>query len=191
MDNIYKEKPLIAVTAPSWAGKTTLVRYLLEIYDVLDFSVSSTTRPIRWTEVDGIDYHFLTLEQMQDKISDWKMLERAEVYPGKIYGTDKDELKKIRDSWNIPILDIDLEWALNVKSIYPKSLGIFISPPDINTLRTRLISRNTETQESIQTRIDKAEYEISHAHKFDFMIRNIDLDMAKKEIAKIVWDYIQ
>ncbi len=191
MDQIYKNKPLVIITAPSGAGKTTLTRYLLEIYDVLKFSVSSTTRPIRWSEINGVDYHFIRLDQMEQKISDWKMLEREEVYPGNIYGTDKNELKKIRDTGHIPLLDIDVKGALNIKAIRPNILSIFISPPDINTLQNRLKERNTDTEENIKIRVDKANYEMNYADSFDMKIINDDLNKAKKEISEVVWTRLE
>lgn len=114
------------------------------------------------------------------------MLEREEVYPGNIYGTDKDELKKIRDTGHIPLLDIDVKGALNIKAIRPNTLSIFISPPDINTLQNRLKERNTDAEENIKIRVDKANYEMNYADSFDMKIINDDLNKAKKEVSEVI-----
>jgi guanylate kinase len=182
---------IIILTAPSGAGKTSITRYLLNKYPILSFSVSAATREPRSNEKDGIDYYFMSIEEFQRKIKEDAFVEWEMVYEGKYYGTLKSELQRIWDLKKIPILDIDVQGAIHVQLQYPEnSLSLFIEPPSVKELKKRLESRNTETPESLQTRLNKVAYEISLRHHFDAIIINDNLPKACAEAEKIVDGFI-
>lgn len=178
---------LVIFSAPSGAGKTTLVKHLLQSGFPLAFSVSATNRPARSGEIDGKDYNFLTDKDFKEKIENNEFLEWEEVYPGKFYGTLKSEVEKIWQKGLHVIFDVDVIGGLNIKRKYPlDSLAVFVMPPSIEVLKERLAIRNTETAESLKSRIDKAVYEISFADEFDKIIINNQLENSKIEAFKIV-----
>lgn len=182
---------MILVTAPSGAGKSTIVRHLLDTYSCLGFSISVTTRPRRDTEQEGRDYYFRTEEEFKQLITDNLLVEWEEVYPGRYYGTLRSEIDRIWSSGRHIIFDIDVRGALYLQRQYPtKSFSIFIRPPSINALIDRLTNRQTETKESLQKRILKARYELSHESLFDVTIVNDDLELALKESEKLLQHYI-
>ncbi|HXL56137.1 MAG TPA: guanylate kinase [Chitinophagaceae bacterium] len=182
---------ILILTAPSGAGKTSITRYLLNKYPALSFSISASTREPRSNERNGIDYYFLSIEEFQRKIKEDAFVEWEMVYEGKYYGTLKSELQRIWNLKKIPILDIDVHGALHVQLHYPEnSLSLFIEPPSIEELKKRLESRNTETPESLQTRLSKAGYELSFRHHFDAIIVNDDLYKACEEAEKIVAGFL-
>lgn len=186
-----KEGKLIVVTAPSGGGKSTLVRALLDRQLPLAFSISATSRPPRGKEQDGIDYHFLSLENFKKKIEENAFVEYEEVYPGKFYGTLRSELEKKWSKGQHIIFDVDVVGGLNIKSQYPKqTLALFIQAPSLKILEQRLRSRGTENEILIQERLTKATTEMESALKFDAVIINDDLDKAKKEIIQRVQDFI-
>ena len=151
-------KKVIILAAPSGAGKTTITKYLLDQFNRLSFSVSATTRAPRGAEQDGVEYHFLSLAKFEGLIDDNEFLEYEQVYEGVYYGTLKSEIDRIWALGKVPVLDIDVKGAIRVQQqLGEKSLSIFIMPPSIEALKTRLLKRQTETEQSIQTRIDKAE----------------------------------
>src|SRR6195952_4761829 len=145
---------LIIITAPSGAGKTSITRHLLEQFPQLAFSVSAATRPARGFEKDGVDYYFISTQAFQHKIQENEFVEWEMVYEGKYYGTMKNELLRIWNNGQVPVLDIDVKGAIHVQEQFREHcLSIFIEPPSIETLKRRLESRGTETVDSLATRI--------------------------------------
>ncbi|HEU4496565.1 MAG TPA: guanylate kinase [Flavobacterium sp.] len=184
---------LIVFSAPSGSGKTTIVRYLLEQKELhLDFSISATSREKRGDEADGKDYYFLSAEAFQQKIEENAFVEYEEVYKDNFYGTLKSELERIWNAGRHVIFDIDVIGGLNIKKQYPKeTLAIFVSPPSLEELERRLRYRQTETDEKIAMRLAKAETEISKSSQFDVVLKNYDLEIAKKDAYKLVHDYLK
>ena len=184
-------KKVIILAAPSGAGKTTITKYLLDQFNRLAFSVSATTRAPRGAEQDGVEYHFLSLAKFEGLIDDNEFLEYEQVYEGVYYGTLKSEIDRIWALGKVPVLDIDVKGAIRVQQqLGEKSLSIFIMPPSIEALKTRLLKRQTETEQSIQTRIDKAEYEISFSNQFNAIIKNEVLATACEEAANILIEFL-
>ena len=184
-------KKVIILAAPSGAGKTTITKYLLDQFNRLSFSVSATTRVPRGAEQDGVEYHFLSLAKFEGLIDDNEFLEYEQVYEGVYYGTLKSEIDRIWALGKVPVLDIDVKGAIRVQQqLGEKSLSIFIMPPSIEALKTRLLKRQTETEQSIQTRIDKAEYEISFSNQFNAIIKNEVLATACEEAANILIEFL-
>ena len=182
---------IVILTAPSGAGKTSITRHLLNKFPILSFSVSASTREPRDNEKNGRDYYFMSIEEFQRKIKEDAFVEWQMVYKGKYYGTLKGELQRIWNLKKIPILDMDVHGAFHVQLQYPESsLSLFIEPPSVKELKKRLESRNTETHESLQTRLNKAAYEISFRHHFDAIIANDDLDKACAKAEKIVSKFL-
>ncbi len=183
---------IIIITAPSGAGKTSITHYLLNKYSNLEFSISAATRQPRGLEKNGIDYYFISAKDFQQKIEDNEFVEWEMVYEGKYYGTLKSELERIWNEGKTPILDIDVKGAIHVQQQYLKcTLSIFIEPPSINTLKERLQSRGTETDESIAARVNKAAYEISFKHHFNVEIINDNLEQACKEAENAVISFLK
>ena len=187
------EHKLIIITAPSGAGKTSITRHLLKTFpDKLAFSISAATRQKRDYEKDGIDYHFMSVDEFKDKIQNHSFVEWEMVYEGKYYGTLKSEIHRIWKQDKIPLLDIDVQGAVHVRQQHPEqTLSIFIEPPSVEELKRRLNSRGTETSESLATRINKATYELSFKDHFDKVIVNNDLDKACNEAETIVRAFIE
>lgn len=181
----------IIFTAPSGSGKTTLVRHLLERMPSLIFSISATTRPARSNEFNGRDYHFLSQEEFKNKADSGDFIEWEEVYKGTYYGTLKSEIERIWAAGKDVIFDVEVHGALNLKKYFgDKALAIFVNVPDLNTLRSRLKKRETETEESLNRRIEKATYEMSYEPQFDRTILNDDLEKAKAESFKLVKEFL-
>jgi guanylate kinase len=182
---------LIIITAPSGAGKTSITRHLLEQFPQLAFSVSAATRSARGEEKDGIDYYFISTQSFQHKIQENEFIEWEMVYEGKYYGTLKNELARIWNNQQVPVLDIDVKGAIHVQQQYPDSaLSIFIEPPSVDELRRRLQSRGTETPESVQARVNKASYEISFKHQFNQVIVNDNLEKACTRAVELVRTFL-
>jgi len=190
---INKQQKIIIITAPSGAGKTSITRYLLTRYaDKLAFSISAATRQPRGTEKNGIDYYFMSEEDFTNKIQHEEFVEWEMVYKGKYYGTLKSELQRIWSEGKAPVLDIDVKGAIHVQQQYPDTaLSIFIEPPGVDELKRRLMSRGTETEESLNTRVNKAAYEISFKNSFDKIIVNRDLETACKEAEQVILEFLQ
>ena len=183
---------LIIFSAPSGAGKTTIVRHLLEKNLNLEFSVSATSRGPRHNETHGKDYYFLSVEEFKKKITNDEFLEWEEVYNGNYYGTLKSEVDRIRDLGKNVIFDVDVVGGLNIKKFYGKeALAIFVQPPSVEELRNRLKNRSTETEEKIQMRIAKAEQELSFANQFDVLITNNDLQQACLEAEALIRGFLE
>lgn len=182
---------IIIISAPSGSGKSTIINQLIKNEDLkLRFSVSATNRSPRTGETDGISYHFITTEDFKKAIADDAFVEYEEVYEGRFYGTLKSEMEKILDKGYNMILDIDVKGGINVKKKYPESLAIFIQPPSIEELRKRLIGRNTDSIETIEQRVAKAEYELSFAKYYDHIVVNDNLQTAIDETESIISKYI-
>ncbi len=182
---------IVVITAPSGSGKTTLVRRLLEVTNNLCFSISACTRQPRAGEVHGKDYYFLDEHKFtalieQDAFVEWEM-----VYAGKYYGTLKTEMERIWNDEKIPLVDIDVKGALKVKNTYPNQcLTIFIEAPSMEELRRRLISRGTETPQSLEERVEKAALELTYASQFDHKIVNDNLEIAAAQLITIVQSFL-
>ncbi len=177
---------IIVVTSPSGAGKTTLARGLMKRLPQITFSVSATTRKPRPHERDGHDYHFLTAEAFQQAIRDGRLLEYEQVYPDCFYGTLYSEVEA-SDAEHPVLLDIDVNGALNVKERYgDAALAVFIATPSLDTLLQRLRERGTETDDSLQVRMTRARYELSHADRFDATVVNNDLEDALTALTHLV-----
>lgn len=182
---------LIIVTAPSGAGKSTIVKYLLETFPCLQFSVSACTRGPRKGEIDGVHYQFMSVESFENHITQNHFLEYEMVYKGKYYGTLYSELDKIFTKQHIPLLDIDVYGAMRIleKKQY-KTLSIFIKTPDLHTLEQRLRSRASETEQSLAERILKAKEELQYEHKFDACIINDKIEIAVQEAIQKVENFL-
>lgn len=179
--------PVIIITAPSGSGKTTLVKHLLSQFPTLNFSVSATTRAKRPMEEDGKDYHFITTDKFHQLREQGLLVEWEEVYPNQFYGTLYSELSKIWDRGNIVLFDVDVLGALALKNKFKmNALSVFIKTPSLDILKERLKKRLTETEESLEKRISKAELEISYSQSFDSIIVNDDLEDAQKQIVDII-----
>ncbi len=182
---------MVIITAPSGAGKTSVTRHLMKIFQQLAFSISATTRKPRANEKDGKDYYFITPEEFQEKILQNEFVEWEMVYEGKYYGTLKSELKRIWKKSQIPLLDIDVKGAIHVQNEYPvNSLFMFIQPPSIEELKKRLLSRGSETLDTLETRINKSSFELSFKSHFKNVIVNDKLEIACAEAESIVRSFI-
>ncbi len=183
---------IIILTAPSGSGKTSITRHLLKTFpDKLVFSVSAATRKARGNEKNGVDYYFLDEDDFQQKIRDNAFVEWEMVYEGKYYGTLRAELQRIWDLGKVPVLDIDVKGAIHVQQQFPKSvLSLFIQPPSVEELKRRLQNRGTESEESLQARVNKASYELSFSHSFSHVIYNNVLEDACLEAEKLVRAFI-
>jgi guanylate kinase len=182
---------IIIITAPSGAGKTSITRHLMRIFPQLAFSISAATREPRGIEKDGVDYHFMKMDEFKYNIQHNKFVEWEMVYEGKYYGTLKSELQRIWHEGKIPILDIDVKGAIHVKQQFPKSsISLFIVPPSVAELKSRLESRGTETLESLAARVNKAAYEISFKDQFDKLIVNDNLEHACREAEGIIQAFL-
>lgn len=190
-DNSKANKQIL-VCAPSGAGKTTLVKYLLsELSNDLGFCVSVTTRKPRTGETTGESYEFVSQEQFENYIKDNKLLEYEQVYQGTYYGTLVQNVEAIEKQGKMPLFDVDVKGALKLKSIYGRSMKtIFIMPPSVEELRKRLEQRGTDSMEKINERVAKSESEMTYKDEFDYVLVNDDLAKAKAEILQITQDYL-
>ncbi len=190
--NAREKGKLIIFSAPSGAGKTTIVKHLLQQNFNLEFSISATSRKARHNESHAKDYHFLSEKEFHTKVKSDDFLEWEEVYKGTCYGTLKSEVERIRDLGTNVIFDVDVVGGLNIKKYYgDEALAIFVQPPSVEELRNRLQVRSTETEEIIQMRIAKAEHELSFANKFDVVITNDNLHKAFLQAEKIIPEFLK
>jgi guanylate kinase len=182
---------LVIVSAPSGAGKTTLVRHLLDADLNLGFSVSATSRPKRPGETDGKDYFFISEEQFRKKIDNDELLEWQEVYPGSFYGTLIAQVELLLNQGRNVIFDVDVVGGLNIKKFYGnRALSVFVSPPSVEELGKRLSSRNTDSRETISRRLEKARWELEFATRFDLIVVNDVLEDAKRTIVEHVTAFL-
>ena len=178
----HHEGKLIIVSAPSGAGKTTIVKHLLNSGLNLGFSVSVTNRPKRVNEVEGQDYYFVSTADFNQYITNGELLEWQEVYPGSFYGTLKKEVTRLLANDKNIIFDVDVVGGKNIKKEFShRALAIFISPPSLEALGQRLRDRKTDPEETITRRLAKAEWEMGFAEGFDVIVINDDLEKAKAE----------
>lgn len=177
-------KGVFIFSAPSGSGKTTILKQIFEKFPGLfGFSVSATNRTAREGEIDGKDYYFLSDEEMKEKIKNGDFLEWEQVYEGRFYGTLKSELDRIWSEGKVVVFDVDVKGGINIKNMLKEeAFAIFIMPPSVEELKKRLEGRNTETEDSLQQRLARAEMEISESDKFDIIILNDDLTLAVNEV---------
>jgi guanylate kinase len=170
---------VVIFSAPSGAGKTTIVKELLNQQFGLEFSISACSRPKRENEVDGKDYYFLSIEDFEQKIQNDEFLEWEEVYKDQFYGTLRSEVDRIWAKGKDVIFDVDVVGGVNIKNIFgDKALAVFVMPPSIDVLKARLLGRSTEDESSLKKRLEKAEFEMTCADNFDVQIINDELDVA-------------
>ena len=182
---------LIIFSAPSGSGKSTIINYLLQQSLRLRFSISATSRAPRGMEKNGVEYYFLTPEAFKARIAKGDFLEYEEVYTNKFYGTLKSEVERILNEGDNVIFDVDVVGGCNIKRFYgDRALAVFIQPPSIEELRKRLVGRGTDTPEVIESRIAKAEYELSFADKFDTVVINDDLETAKAKALQVIQAFL-
>jgi len=182
---------LIVVSGPSGCGKTTIAKEILRRHAGLVFSISATTRPKRANETHGKDYFFITEEEFEEKIRRDELVEWEQIY-GDYYGSLKDEIDRAFAIGKSIILDVDVKGALSIKKKYPEdSVIIFIKPPDLETLRARLMSRKTESAATLNRRMERASMELEKAKEFDFCVVNDSLDKSVAAVNSIVEDAIK
>ena len=186
-----KYKKIILVTAPSGSGKTSIVNHLMKKFPQLAFSVSATTRAPRDNEKNGQHYYFINEKDFREKIHNKEFLEWEMVYEGKYYGTLKSDIERIWKENKIPVLDIDVQGAIHVQQQYPvNTIAIFIQAPSAEELKRRLMLRGSETEESLQARLNKSGFEMSFKKHFENIITNENFKTACKEADKIIGDFL-
>lgn len=183
---------LIIFSAPSGSGKSTIINYLLTQNLNLAFSVSATSRPPRGTEKDGVDYFFLTPGEFRRRIARDEFLEYEEVYQGRFYGTLKAQVEKQLAAGQNVIFDVDVVGGCRIRRFYgERALSVFIQPPSVEELRSRLVARAADAPEMIESRIAKAEYELGFASRFDKVIVNDDLEAAKAAVLEVLIQFLK
>ncbi|MFN3918303.1 MAG: guanylate kinase [Flavobacteriales bacterium] len=181
----------VIFSAPSGAGKTTIVKYLLGCNIGLQFSISATSRPKREQEVHAQDYYFLSVDEFKQKIANDEFVEWEEVYTNNFYGTLKSEIERIWANGKAVIFDVDVEGGINLKKAFgDKAMSIFVKPPSVVSLEKRLRTRATETEDSITRRMAKATQELGYADKFDVILLNDDLDTVCFEAKQVVKQFL-
>ncbi len=184
---------VVIFSAPSGAGKSTIVNHLLKKYPELEFSISATSRAPRGNERDGREYYFYSAEQFRQMIAEDRFVEHEEVYPGSFYGTLKSEVERIWAKGHVIVFDIDVRGGVNVKRIFGDSaFSVFIQAPSVEVLRQRLVGRGTDSAEAIEKRVAKAASEMEFAAgKFDYVLVNDDLDTALDEADRVIGNFIR
>ena len=184
---------LLIFSAPSGSGKTTLVNHLRDQIPTIAFSVSATTRAPRGEEQNGVEYYFMSLDEFHQRVENDEFLEWQEVYPGRCYGTLKAVVEEMRKEGLHVAFDVDVVGGTNIKKFYgDEALSIFIQAPSIETLRERLVGRQTDSMEEIEKRLAKADWEMNFAKgKFDITIINDDLETAKRDILEAVQKFLE
>lgn len=183
---------VIIFSAPSGAGKSTIVNHILGLHPELEFSISATSRAPRGTEQNGIDYYFMTNEEFRERVERNEFVEWEEVYQGTCYGTLRSEMERIWANGNIIIFDVDVIGGINLKRIFgDDACSIFIMPPSVEELERRLRGRGTDSEEVILKRIGKAEFELSKASEFDYTVVNDDLQEAVEKTALIIENFLK
>ena len=187
------DNKVIIFSAPSGAGKSTIVQHLLSLYPELEFSISATSRAPRGQEQHGIEYYFFTADEFRQMITEDKFVEYEEVYAGSFYGTLRSEVERIWAKGHAIVFDIDVQGGVNLKRIFgEQALSIFIQAPSVEILRERLIGRGTDTAEAIEKRVAKAASEMEFAEgKFNYVLINDDLQTAKAEAEKVISDFLK
>ena len=184
---------LIIFSAPSGSGKSTLVNYLMEQHPELQlaFSISCTSRAPRGKEKNGVEYFFLSPEEFKKKIANDEFLEYEEVYEDRFYGTLKSQVEVQSQAGQNVVFDVDVKGGVSIKKHYgSRALSVFIQPPSVEELRNRLVGRATDAPEVIEQRLNKAEYELSFADKFDRIVINDDLEKAKVDVYNVIKQFL-
>ena len=188
-----KKGKMIIVSAPSGSGKSTIVNWLMQEHPELNlyFSISCTSRAPRGTEQNGVEYFFISPEEFKEKIAQGEFLEYEEVYEDRFYGTLKEQVETQRMNGENVVFDVDVKGGCRIKQYYgDEALSLFIQPPSIEELTRRLVNRGTDSIEDIEKRLSKASYELTFAEKFDKVLINDDLDIAKADALKIVSEFL-
>lgn len=184
-------KKLIIFTAPSGAGKTTIVRHLLKVRKDISFSISACTRAPRYGEVSGMDYYFLSPDEFKRKVKQGDFVEYEEVYENQFYGTLKSEIDRLWGLGKHVLFDIDVKGALSIKQKYGEdALAIFVKPPSFEILKERLMNRKTEDEASLRKRINRVKEEMTYERHFDITLVNSDLNQALAEAEEIVEHFL-
>jgi guanylate kinase len=182
---------IILITAPSGSGKTSIVKHLMKKFPSLAFSVSATTRKPRDDEKDGRDYYFISENDFKEKIHNKEFLEWEMVYEGKYYGTLKSDIERIWKENKVPVLDIDVQGAIHVQQQYPvNTISIFVQAPSVEELKRRLKLRGSETDESLQARVNKSTYEMTFKKHFENIIINQNFKEACNDAEKIIGNFL-
>ena len=183
---------LIIFSAPSGAGKSTIVKHLIDHSGIdFGFSISATSRAPRGTEKHGVEYFFMTTEEFKQKITEGAFIEYEEVYNDCFYGTLKSEVERVLNSGKHMLFDVDVKGGLSIKKLYgEQALAVFVQPPSVEELHRRLVNRATDSEEMIAKRVSKAEWEIQFAPEFDLIIVNDNLEKAQQETEKAVSDFL-
>ena len=186
------DNKVLIFSAPSGAGKSTIVGHILGIWkDTMEFSISATSRAPRGTEQNGREYHFVSPDEFRRLISEDSFVEYEEVYKDHFYGTLKSEVERIWAAGHVIIFDVDVKGGVNLKKYFgEKALSIFIKAPSVETLRQRLVKRGTDSPEAIAERVEKASQEMEYAPQFDYVLINDDLATAFGEVEKVVEDFL-
>jgi guanylate kinase len=184
---------VIIFSAPSGAGKSTIVNHILGLHPEIEFSISATSRAPRGQEKHGVEYYFFSADEFRQMIAEDKFVEHEEVYPGSFYGTLRSEVERIWAKGNVIIFDIDVKGGVNLKRIFgDQAFSVFIQAPSVDVLRERLIGRATDTPEAIEKRVAKAASEMEFAAgKFDHVLVNDDLKTAFEEAERIIGDFLK
>lgn len=186
------EGKVIIFSAPSGAGKSTIVSHLLKQFPQLEFSVSATSRAPRGEEQNGREYYFMTNSEFKQGVANEMFVEWEEVYGGTLYGTLRSELDRIWGQNHVIVFDVDVKGGLKLKELFgDRALAIFIMPPSVEELRRRLVGRGTDSEETIAKRVGKAETELLYAPKFDTIIVNDNLADALKDSEQVVSDFLK
>ena len=190
--NNNMDNKVVIFSAPSGAGKSTIVNHLLGIHPELEFSISATSRAPRGQEQHGKEYYFFSAEEFRQMISEDKFVEYEEVYAGSFYGTLRSEVERIWAKGHAIVFDIDVQGGVNLKRIFgEQALSVFIQAPSVEVLRKRLVGRGTDTEEAIERRVAKAASEMEFAAgKFDYVLVNDDLTTAKAEAERIIAEFL-
>ena len=187
-----KKGKVFIFSAPSGSGKTTIVRKVLKSFGNFSFSISCTTRKRRGSEVSGVDYYFVSVEEFKQRIQNDEFIEYEEVYQDRFYGTLRSEVDRIIDKGTNALFDLDVMGGINLKKqLKDNACAIFIKPPSLEALKFRLRHRGTDNEEEIQKRLAKAGKEMSYADQFDHIVLNDDLESAVKEVFDIIKAFIQ
>lgn len=187
------DKKVIIFSAPSGAGKSTIVGHCLEKYPQLAFSVSAASRAPRGSETDGVEYYFISADEFRRRIDEDLFVEWQQVYSGSYYGTLKSEVERIWNEGKVIIFDVDVKGGVNLKKYFgSKALSVFIQAPSVEVLRSRLVSRGTDSPEAIEMRVAKAAQEIEYARgKFDYTLVNDDLHKAFADIEGVLDEFLK
>lgn len=192
ISQIKKSGKVMIFSAPSGAGKTTIVHHLLEKYDFLEFSISATSRKPRGSEADGVDYYFISEKEFRKRIEKGEFVEYEEVYSGSLYGTLQSEVRRIWAKGHIILFDVDVKGGINIKKKFgSNALSVFVMPPSLEVMEQRLRARGTDSEEAIKTRIAKAAIELEDAKEFDKVLVNDRLEDSFAKAEKLLEEFIR